>query len=396
MTRLNFFLGAILIIGIFTRIDMMAQKISPPDLGKSFKLIETFDLLDEELSQTTFTETNKLFITSKNRKTNQWIYRLGDMRREISPCNNSSNKEKFFLGGAISDENFFVNFCPDFSFEVWNLNTAKKLLSFQAKKDKTRDFILPYVSRDGERIIFKSSLLSEEVELWNAKSGMKEATLTSFFVDCLYCNRSVYQSVFSPDSKKIAVSFGGIVIVYDAKTGEILHSLKDEKAHLYSSDALSHKSVVSQILFSHDSRMLFTGSYDGFTKAWDAETGDLLQIFKSHEDRVIALALSPDGKTLATGSRDDHFKLWDVRTGKELLKSKDNRNTVKILSFSPDGKKILSTTNYEVYMWELATGNLLEHLRSPDELSVRFSPDWRYVFVKNKNKMLNTYEYTGR
>ncbi len=60
---LNFFLGAILIIGIFTRIDMMAQKISPHDLGKSFKLIETFDLLDEELSQTTFTETNKLFIT---------------------------------------------------------------------------------------------------------------------------------------------------------------------------------------------------------------------------------------------------------------------------------------------------------------------------------------------
>ncbi len=136
MTMLNFFLGAILIIGIFTRIDMMAQKISPHDLGKSFKLIETFDLLDEELSQTTFTETNKLFITTKNRKTNQWIYRLGDMKREISPCNNSSNKEKFSLGGAISDENLFVNFCPDFSFEVWNLNTAKKLLSFQAKKDK--------------------------------------------------------------------------------------------------------------------------------------------------------------------------------------------------------------------------------------------------------------------
>jgi WD40 repeat protein len=377
-------------LGFSPNVKIIAQNNRPHDLQESLKQLEMIDLTKVALHQATFTENDKWFVVTKNQTTNEWNYRLGAISRLFSPCNNQG----YNFGIPNGSEERIAFSCPDFSVEVWNLKESKRLTYFRVEKDKTSEYLLPNLSPNSERLIYKPAMLSEQAILRNAITGAEIATLTSDTTDCEYCNRTVYKMEFSPDSKLVGVSFGGMVFVWNTENGEFLSGLKDEKVHFHSSEALSHKAIISEILFSKDSRTIITGSYDGIIKSWNVETGRLLQIFKGHNDRITSLNISPDGQILATGGRDKKFRLWNLVTGKLLLTSASNKNTVKILNFSPDGKKILSMTDDTVFIWETATGKLLEQMHSPGELSTRFSSDWRFVSINDKNKKtLGLYEY---
>jgi WD40 repeat protein len=395
IVRITVILLIFLIKGFFLQTDILARKNDPLDLRKNLKLIETIDLSGNKFRQVLFTEIGELFITMSNPVTGEWIYQIGNMRRSYSPCGNKEDSSGVFN----SNKKLFVISCPDFSVEIWDLETAKRILHFRIPKDKKDEYtksLFPYLSPNGKRIILKTSMLGEEAELWDAEEGGKITVFNSSATRCFSCNRTVYRTVFSPDSRKVAVSHGGMVFLWNAATGELLHRLMDEKVRLYSSDPLSHNGVVSEILFSRDSKTIITGSYDGIVKSWGVETGRLINVFKGHKDRIESLALSPDGKILATGSRDERVKLWDLESGKLLITSGTNKGDVWSLDFSPDGKKILSMTEGRTFIWETATGKLLEQMSDIGLANAKFSSNWQFVFVFNRKK--NTiwlYEYKG-
>lgn len=356
------------------------------------KLIQTIDFTKDEFYQVSFTEMSDLFIVTKNRTSNEWKYYIKEKIFSFLPCNG----QEYNFGALDKNGEQMAIRCRNFSAEIWDLKMAKRLVHIQLTIpiEKSQESSLIDLSPNAKRLIYKPSILSEEARLRDATNGAEIATLTSDSVDCETCNRTVYRTEFSPDSKFVAVSFGGIILVWNTQNGDFQSVLKDEKVHLRSSESLSHNGAVSQILFSKDSRTVITGSYDGVVKSWEVETGKLLQTFKGHKDRITSLGVSPEGKTLATGSRDKRFKLWDLETGKLLLTSANNKNWVHLLSFSPDGKKILSLTDNQVFIWETSTGQLLEQMKSPGELSTRFSPDWRFVITPDKKeKTLGLYEY---
>src|SRR6185436_1194330 len=68
------------------------------------------------------------------------------------------------------------------------------------------------------------------------------------------------------------------------------------------------------LAFSPDGRWVASGGKDCAVKVWDAQTGKLLQTFKSHIDQITRLVFvqSPEGLWLASGSRDSTVKLWDL------------------------------------------------------------------------------------
>lgn len=395
MIRMSLFLGLLFIIGISTQVDGMAQKREALDIRENLKLIETVDLSGNKFRQVIFTETGELFITMRNPVSGEWSYQIGSERRSFSPCGNEGDS----FGIPNGNKRLFAISCPDFSVEVWDLKTARRILNFRIpkdKKDKYTTILFPYLSPNGKRIILKPSMLGEEAELWDAEEGGKIAVFNSSLTNCSSCNRMVYGMAFSPDSRKVAVSHGGMVFLWNAATGELLNRLMDEKVRLYSSDPLSHNGAVRQILFSRDSQTIFTGSYDGVVKSWDVETGRLLNVFKGHKDRIESLALSPDEKILATGSRDKRVKLWSIESGKLLITSGKNNDDVSSLSFSPDGKKILSMTEERTFIWETATGKLLEQMSDIGLENAGFSSDWRFVFIMDRKKnTIRLYKYKG-
>ncbi|XP_043910256.1 notchless protein homolog 1 [Protopterus annectens] len=109
----------------------------------------------------------------------------------------------------------------------------------------------------------------------------------------------INEVLFSPDTRLIAsASFDKSVKLWDGKTGKYLASLR------------GHVSAVYQIAWSADSRLLVSGSSDSTLKVWDAKTGKLAVDLPGHADEVFAVDWSPDGQRVASGGKDKCLRIW--------------------------------------------------------------------------------------
>ena len=85
-----------------------------------------------------------------------------------------------------------------------------------------------------------------------------------------------------------------------------------------------HDSAIYSLAFSHDGRLLATGSCDeivdgkrnGTIRVWDVASGHMVQEFKTGS--VLALAFSPDNENIIAGEFEGNgATLWNIRTGED-------------------------------------------------------------------------------
>ncbi|MEE6469517.1 hypothetical protein FKM82_008659 [Ascaphus truei] len=109
----------------------------------------------------------------------------------------------------------------------------------------------------------------------------------------------INEVLFSPDTRIIAsASFDKSIKLWDGKTGKYLSSLR------------GHVSAVYQIAWSADSRLLVSGSSDSTLKVWDTKTKKLCVDLPGHADEVFAVDWSPDGQRVASGGKDKCLRIW--------------------------------------------------------------------------------------
>uniref|UniRef100_A0A8C2U142 Notchless protein homolog 1 n=1 Tax=Coturnix japonica TaxID=93934 RepID=A0A8C2U142_COTJA len=109
----------------------------------------------------------------------------------------------------------------------------------------------------------------------------------------------INQVLFSPDTRIIAsASFDKSIKLWEGRTGKYLTSLR------------GHVSAVYQIAWSADSRLLVSGSSDSTLKVWNAETKKLAIDLPGHADEVFATDWSPDGQRVASGGKDKCLRIW--------------------------------------------------------------------------------------
>src|SRR5712692_643659 len=65
-----------------------------------------------------------------------------------------------------------------------------------------------------------------------------------------------------------------------------------------------------------------------------------------HAGPVTALAYSHDGKILASGSEDGTIRLWDAATGKELQCVAKQQGKIAEVHFSADGQRLIAWSYY--------------------------------------------------
>ena len=182
--------------------------------------------------------------------------------------------------------------------------------------------------------------------------------------------------LFSPDGRTLAISEFNTVMLFDAATGTLLHTIDGHVGR--------HQDVES-MAFSPDSSILATGSVHALLEKgelflWDVATGQQKTNFTKHVGNVYSLSFSPDGKILAAGS-DDTVHLMDVATGEISNTFPRKGRNVYSLNFSPDGKILATGSDDKVRLWDVATGTIRttfdtifqEH--TPNIWSVKFSPD---------------------
>lgn len=79
-----------------------------------------------------------------------------------------------------------------------------------------------------------------------------------------------------------------------------------------------------------------------------------------HAWAVLAVAFSHDGKILATGSDDKTIKLWDVSTGQEIATLSGHLDSVSTVAISPIAQLIAQRKRRDkTIKWQLVqpTGN---------------------------------------
>ncbi len=213
--------------------------------------------------------------------------------------------------------------------------------------------------------------------LWDISTGTRKyPVLNSPNVFLSRIGSTAIKNVlFSPDGRTLAISEFNTVMLFDAATGRLLHTIKGH---------VGRPQGVESLAFSPDSSLLATGSVHnshgkGELFLWDVATGQQKTNFTQHEGNVYSLSFSPNGKTLAAGI-DDTMHLMDAATG-EMSNSFPHVGNVYSVSFSPDGRLLATGSDDKVRLLDVATGTLRttfdtifqEH--TPNILSVKFSPD---------------------
>ncbi|KAK9688493.1 WD domain repeat-containing protein 55 [Basidiobolus ranarum] len=113
----------------------------------------------------------------------------------------------------------------------------------------------------------------------------------------------------------------------------------EKNEHIYSGKY--HKKSCRTIEFSHDGKMLYSGSRDKSIQGLDIETQQVTFIkAKAHEEPINTM-LTLNERYLATGDDAGVVKLWDMRKQGEALMWHENSDFISKITYVPEKKTMV-------------------------------------------------------
>jgi WD40 repeat protein len=165
----------------------------------------------------------------------------------------------------------------------------------------------------------------------------------------LASERSVRTIAVNPIAGEVAVGYSdNFIRIFDLDT----YALKQEWA--------GHVNSVFTLTYSHDYKILLSGSRDARLKAWDVTSNySLHEEVVAHLFAINHIAFSPDGKHFVTCSMDKSIKVWDLGQMK-LLKVIDKARHAghgtsvnKLLWTSFDNQLVSASDDRSLSIWNI-------------------------------------------
>jgi WD40 repeat protein len=176
------------------------------------------------------------------------------------------------------------------------------------------------ISSDGKYLFGVGGKQSEPVILDLSDGGKALTDLAEKFIISSSTNRnnpiSANAIASSPNGRYLAIGYSdGTVRIWDF-LGEQRSLDNQPERQMY------HNAMISQLVFSNDSRMLGVASMDKSASLWQIETNDNEQPYKDskfmpiklndHNNWVMSVAFSEKGDRLYTGTQNGVIKIWET------------------------------------------------------------------------------------
>jgi len=248
--------------------------------------------------------------------------------------------------------------------EVWDLKSGMRLSSQPIPT-------WVQASSDGSAVAYE---WEGKIHVMDTKTGITRESPRAIViaeVPIPFLDAGTAPVCFQPDGGRLAVCTSvGEVALLDTNSYAVQSAFKVQ----------SHNNKITTMVFSADSRLLATGSYDKTIRITDVATNPPTAVatLRGHAGWVAALCFSPDGSLLASYGEDRTLRLWDARTGSpQGVFESDGTDP----GFAPDGRMLISGDANGVRFWDVRSSDawVLRGHRS-FVYSVLVSPDGATIY----------------
>lgn len=182
------------------------------------------------------------------------------------------------------------------------------------------------------------------------------------------------RSVSQKGIDEIAINKSGDWLALGAaKLGQLL--VWEWQSESYVLKQQGHFDLMNALVYSREGNRIVTAADDGKVKVWDAQSGFCIVTFTEHSSGVTACDFAQKGNVLFTASLDGSVRAWD------LIRYRNFRtfSAPTLLSFSslavdPSGDVVCagSHDSFNIHIWSVQTGQLLDQLAGHEVLSRRW------------------------
>jgi WD40 repeat protein len=250
------------------------------------------------------------------------------------------------------DGTLLVSLAYDGTIQLWSVAEGRALQRFGSGSGYSGTPLA--FSPDGQTLA--SAVLG--VQFWRVADGSLLHTLEGY-------NPAIYSLAISPDGRTVAVHSQEPLA---ADSTVLLWRPFDGSAR-----PLAHSGDALSFAWSPDGTMLGLGLWDGSLRLVRVADGQIVGTMGRHSAQIQNVAFSRDGQLVASCAMED-VRLWQVSDG-TLLRTWEIPGggwTVGV-TFSPDGTLVAAQTSNdaEVRLWRVADGALAR----------TFSGDWGGYFA---------------
>jgi WD40 repeat protein len=244
-----------------------------------------------------------------------WRVRTGKLVRSVHRGHVTS--------GSVSDDGrWLVTVSRDRAARIWELHGGRLVHEFHERLHARAAVLSP----DDSRIVVITE--GNAADLYDVAT---EAPIAHLDHPSL-----VRSATFDPHSRLLATTSGKVELLWDARTGAFLRTLKRPD--------IAHSNPIVSAAFSPDGKQIVTGDgADAAASVYDTSTGDLFTVLTGHVQAVTDASFSPAGDLIVTTS-DDHSARIYRSTGGPVAELLGNGRELTGASWAPDGNALITAS----------------------------------------------------